>query len=340
MPSARRVRWARFRTTVVSLVACAILITLCYLLTGGTLFQRKARIYLYAPDATGIGPGSPVRVDGIGVGKVDSVSLAPPSGDPNRMVRVTVSLETGHLREIPIDSWAQFNAETMVGDRFVDVSSGSSPQRVPPNGEIVYRAQPELMNNLDLQQFDRQLRAMEAVLTDIEQGRGRVGQFMVGTAMYDDTRRRLAVVENAIRRARNSTDTVGRVLYDDAQYARIRNLLVGFDQALARIESGAGSAGTLLRDSAQYDRLQTAAVNLRESAEKIRAGSLMASDQAYLDWNRRLAQWIERVDVINASPAMISAHGYEELNGAAAEFRDIVREFRGNPKKFLRLGLF
>ena len=91
MPSARQIRWAKFRVVTVSAAAVVILSILSYLLTGGTLLTARATMHLYIPDATGLGPGAPVRVDGIGVGKVRSVALSG-SSQPNRIVKVTMTL--------------------------------------------------------------------------------------------------------------------------------------------------------------------------------------------------------------------------------------------------------
>jgi ABC-type transporter Mla subunit MlaD len=76
MRSRQRVKWAQLRSFSVCLVALAILGVLLYLLTGGTMFTEKTALFLYVPDATGVGEGSPVRVNGILVGKVDSVALS------------------------------------------------------------------------------------------------------------------------------------------------------------------------------------------------------------------------------------------------------------------------
>ena len=132
MPSVERVRWARFRVIVTTLVALAILSTLVVLLTGGTLFQPKATLYIYLPDATGIAPGSPVRVDGIQVGKVDSVVLSG-SSEPNRVVKVTMIVERDRLPSITEDSTAQTAADTLVGDKFIQITSGtqSAPRSSP-----------------------------------------------------------------------------------------------------------------------------------------------------------------------------------------------------------------
>src|ERR1051325_4313175 len=116
MPSQTRVRWAKIRAVAVTLAAIAILGTLVYLLSGGTLFQQKATLYLFIPDATGLGPESPVRVDGIGVGKVEDVFLSR-STDPHRVVRVVMRLERAFLPRIPADSWAQLSSDSLIGDK-------------------------------------------------------------------------------------------------------------------------------------------------------------------------------------------------------------------------------
>src|SRR5271157_3848106 len=144
MPSARRVRWARFRAVAVAVSACAILGTLVWLLIGGSLLSERAALFLFIPDATGLAPGSPVRVDGIGVGKVTSVALSG-SSEPERVVKVILSVDRDHLSEIPMDSFAQISADNVVGDQFVDVTSGNSAEHVRPGGEIAYQAQPELL---------------------------------------------------------------------------------------------------------------------------------------------------------------------------------------------------
>src|ERR1039458_6022415 len=171
MPSARQVNWAKSRAAGVSVAALAILAVLAYLLTGGTLLQERTALCLYIPDATGLGLGAPVRVDGIGVGKVRSGALSG-STEPNRVVKVTLTVERDRLASIPDDSTAQSASEAMIGDQFVDISSGTSRHFVSAGGEIVFKGSPDLLKSLDIGQFEKQLKVVSALLDDIEQGRG------------------------------------------------------------------------------------------------------------------------------------------------------------------------
>src|SRR3989442_1561007 len=154
MPSAGRVSWAKFRVAAVAVAALIILGVLAYLLTGGTLLEPKVSLYLYIPDATGLAPDSPVRVDGIGVGKVDSVTLSG-SNDPKRIVKVTMRVGVDKLKSIPVDSSAQISVENFIGDRYVDITSGTNPNSIRGGGEIVYKNQTDFVKSLDLTQLEQ-----------------------------------------------------------------------------------------------------------------------------------------------------------------------------------------
>jgi phospholipid/cholesterol/gamma-HCH transport system substrate-binding protein len=339
VPSARHIRWAKFRVLTVSAAAVVILSILAYLLTGGTLLKKRATMYLYIPDATGLGPGAPVRVDGIGVGKVRSVALSG-STEPNRVVKVTLTVERDRLASIPDDSTAQIASETMIGDKFVDISSGTSRHFVSPGGEIIFQGSPDLLKGLDIGQFEQRLKVVSALLDDIEQGRSDLGQFIQGEQMYNDLRKRFSQIESGIRAAASTTSEVGRELHTDLLYQQISQPLVELDRSLVRLQSGQGSAGQLLRDSAQYEKLRSDMEGLRRSIADLRAAEFMRSDSLYADWNRRVLSLIESVDAFNRGPAMTTTQAYDNLNGFARELRDTVRDFRQNPRKFMRIKVF
>lgn len=102
MPSAARIQWAKFRVTTVTIASLLILGTLLYNLFGSALLSPQAVVFLYVPDGSGLSSDSPVRVDGIDVGKVSDVELSG-SNVPLRVVRVTLSRSaTGSTRFRPI----------------------------------------------------------------------------------------------------------------------------------------------------------------------------------------------------------------------------------------------
>lgn len=336
MPTVGRIRWAKFRVLVVIVAAGSILTILLFLFTGGTLLQPKATLYLYIPDASGVGPGSPVRVDGIQVGKVSRVALSG-SNQPNRVVLVTMRVERNHLVNIPVDSTADVGADTLLGDRFVGILSGRSTQAIEPGGVVALK--PEA-NTLDLQQFAQELRSIDDTLRDIENGTSPLGQFVLGDAMYQDLLRRVGQIQTGLTSIESTTSQIGGLLYTDKTLRQIERPLVALDQTLALIQSGQGPMGALLRDSAQYDQLRDAFSGLRKTVDDFRSTPWVQSDDLYRQWNRSLAGIIQQVDEMNASPLFSSTAVYDNLNGFASELQKTVRDFRQDPRKFMRLKVF
>lgn len=339
MPSAGRVKWAKFRVTAVTLAALVVLATLCYLLTGGVLFQPKAELYLYIPDATGLEKDAPVRVNGVGVGKVVSVELSG-SRDPQRVVKVTMTLRPDRLASIPADSFAQISPDSLIGDKFVDITSGANPQALRAGSEMLYKNAPELAKSLDLTQFTEQLRLVDATLTDLEQGRSPFGKFFHGTEFYADLLRRMRQLHAGFHEFVAPTTAVGSLLTADDIHRKIEDYLLRLDQGLAQLQSGQGPMGRLLRDSASYDQALASVKDLRRSVTDLRAGQCFQSDAAYAAWNRKLAGWIQSIDEASANPLLNETSVYENLNGIAEELGKSLRDFRENPKKYLRLKLF
>jgi phospholipid/cholesterol/gamma-HCH transport system substrate-binding protein len=323
----------------VILAGLLILGTVAFLLTGGTLLEPKVQIYLYLPDATGVEPGSPVRVDGIGVGKVTLVELSG-SSQPERVIKVTMSIGRARLTAISLDSTADTVSDTIIGDKFIDVTSGTGVRHLMPGGELQFKGTGDLMQRLDLVQFQQQMHVIEVLLDDIEQGRSPLGEFIMGDAIYNELRDKIAELQRGIHVAADTTTAVGQALYTDALYRKLIEPLRQLDESLARLQSGQGTGGALLRDTQQYEQALAQVADLRRSIGSLHGAEMMTSPRAYDDWTRQAADLIRQVDRFNAGPMLTSSAVYDNLQGMAREIQTTTKEFRENPQKFLRIKLF
>lgn len=338
MPSPAQVRWAKFRVTLVAISALAILTVLIYLLTGGTLFQEKALLFVYVPDAIGISEDTAVRVNGINIGKVRRVELSG-SNDPKRVVRLTIEVRRNDLVDVPTDSFAQISADSALGNQFVDITRGTSAIRVRPNAEIAYKPQPELLQTADIKQVEERLRAVDSLLDDIEQGKNPVGLLLETDTLYNDLRTRVAGLERIVTEAASTTNTVGQLTYTDQLYRQFREPFLQLDSILSGLQSGQGGSGSLLREDGQYLQLRDQLANWQQMLTGLRSDPLLQSDELYTSWSRAIDSLIETVDNVSTNRWLVTSDDYDTWNGAARELRDSLRDFRSNPRKYLRLDL-
>jgi len=344
MPSPEKIRWAKLRIAVVAMSAISVLSVLAYLLSGGTWLKPKAYLTTHIPDSTGIEPGADVQLNGVKIGRVDSVRLTH-SRDPNRVVEARMKVEDVFLPYIPDDSITSLASANLLGDMYINITMGRSPQPVRAGGDLRFPPPSPFMQNIDLRQFDAQLRTIDQILKDIQAGKGPLGQFVVSDALYREFLDGVAKIEKKMRAATGSQSQLGQILYNSTLHDNLSASLRQLDDRLAQLQ-----ANSLLRDTTQYDQIRDQLAQLRHTLADLNAGKgaggeWIASDAMYVQWNRMLTSWIENVDALNSGEGsmgqMISnAQTYETLNGKLRELQSTMKEFRADPQKFLRLKIF
>jgi ABC-type transporter Mla subunit MlaD len=337
-------QWAKFRIAAVAVSALIILGVLVYLLSGGTWLKPKTYLITYLPDSSGLERNADVQLNGVQIGKVESLTLTRLT-DPNRVVEVRLKIQEAYLKYIPEDSTTEVDSANFLGDKYVNITMGRSPQPIRAGGEVRYKPPSNFAQNIDLTQFETQLRTIDQVIRDIQAGRGPLGQFVVSDALY---RKFLAGAENVERKIRAATATqsaLGQFLFSATMIDNLGASLKQLDDRLARLQSE-----PLLRDSSQYVQLRDQVAQLRDAVVDLQAGrnpagQLLTSDATYLDLTKQVASWMDAIDALNYGEGGVghllsSAQAYESLSGSLRELAATVKDFREHPQKFLRFKIF
>jgi phospholipid/cholesterol/gamma-HCH transport system substrate-binding protein len=337
-------QWAKIRISVVTVSALSILGVLVYLLSGGTWLKPKTYLFTYVPDSSGLAPGSDVLLNGVAIGQVEWLRLTR-SKDPTRVVEVRLKIQENFLRHIPEDSVTSVDSENLLGDKYMDITMGNSPRPVRSGGELQFQPPTSLLKNIDLEQFGAQLKLIDRIVRDAQEGKGSLGEFVTKEDLYRGVLGQIADVERALRAASDTHSRVGQFLYGAATYTDIRMSLRQLDDRLAQLQ-----ASPYLRDSTQYDEIHERIDQVRRTLADLNAGKgtggkLLSSDEAYAAWNRKLAAWIESIDALDYGEGgmgrlLATSQSYESLDGALRGLRDTLKEFRESPQKFLRIKIF
>jgi phospholipid/cholesterol/gamma-HCH transport system substrate-binding protein len=344
MPSAERVQWAKIRSSFVAVSALSVLMVLVYLLSGGTWLKAKTFLRTYLPDSTGVAIKTPVLLNGVHIGKVVGLRLTK-SKDPNRVIEVRLKIEEEFLPHIPEDSRTGVDSATMLGDKYIDITMGRSPRPVRPDGELHFRPPSALVKSIDLQQFEVQLRAIDQIIRDIQDGKGSLGIFVTSDQLYHSVLDGVTHIDKSLRASVSTHTRLGQFLYSAEGYEELRAPVRQLDDRLAKLE-----ASPYLRNTSQYDQIRDQIDQVRRTLADLNAGKgaggqLLASDAAYIDWNRRAVALIESVDALNYGEGgmghlLVNAQAYESLHGMLQNLETTAKEFREDPQKFLRLKIF
>jgi phospholipid/cholesterol/gamma-HCH transport system substrate-binding protein len=355
MPSKEKVNWAQLRVGILGIVALFFITLLIFLLTGNLQwFKKQIRLHVFVTDAAGLTTGSPVRINGIGAGKVDSVGLSGQT-DPQRIIKVDFLVDEDMLKQIPNDSIASIASDNLLGStKFLQIDKGKSQEHVQPGATL------KAANTQEFQQLVQQgfgvldsaqavLQKIEAIVGQVEVGKGTIGKLLVDETLYNSLQATVNQVQLLTTTLNSKTGTVGHLINDSALYDQIETTLNRVDEIAQGLQRGQGTAGLFLKDPKMYNDLDGAVKQLNTilsnlNAGKGTAGQLLKSDQIASQISGTLTKINVTIDKVNSGEGtlgqlLVNPQLYDAMTGSTRELHGLLKDFRSNPKKFLRIKL-
>ena len=346
MPRTRSLGWAELKVGLMTVVALVLAGTLIFMLSGeGGLWWERYPLKTIFDNIAGLKEGAPVRVAGVEVGTVTGIDFA---GD---RVEVTFEVTEEVQPRITDRSTAVLGSVSLLGESSVDITPSTEGTPVPEWGYVPStRATGSLAEVAT--QATKGLEEATRLVSEIRAGRGTVGKLFTDDALYKEVNAFVAAAEQVARNVGEGRGTLGRLVNDPAAGKALEASLLNLEMVTARIRAGEGSLGQLVADDALAKSVTSASANLEGITARINrgegtAGKLVTDAELY----NRLNSMADRLDKVTA--ALQQGEGtagqllhdrqlYENMNGAVSELRNLVRDIRADPRKFLnvRVSLF
>ena len=212
------------------------------------LFQKKFTLYTEFARISGLQPGAPVKVNGMGAGEVEAIEV-PASPASKFRVRLRVREDLHPL--VRTDSVASIQTEGLVGGTFLFVNAGSdNAPPVPAEGTIAGREPFEIADLM--QQMSDTVRMVNETITGL---RGDVESAVADVA---DT-------------ANKANALLTEVSDDVAAISESGKRVMADTQAIvADLQAGRGTVGHLLKDDELYQRVTATARQAQAVVEEAR----------------------------------------------------------------------
>ncbi len=310
-----------FRVGLLVLTAIAVLVTGILLIGGqNKLFTRKNEYHILFNNVSGLQAGNPVQLNGVDVGRVESVVLPEEPGKND--IRVTISVERRYSPRVREDSQASIKTLGLLGDKYIELSSGSTDAPPIPDGGQITTAPTtsidqllaggeNLMDNVIAISF-----SLRTILGRMEEGEGILGRLTVDTpeaqSIIDSVHGTLEAMEAIATKIDRGEGALPRLLNDPALADRVETSLARLESVLAKADEGEGALPKLLNDPATAQRIDDTLAELQSAAEGLSSfvaevessdGLLqrMLTDEEYgREVSERLREVIDRVDRVTA----------------------------------------
>lgn len=216
------------------------------------LFSDTFEVYAEFSRIAGLENGAIVRVAGMNAGEVNAIHLP---ASPSAKFRVRLRVREDLRQLIRLDSVASIQNDGLVGNKFVQVESGTDGSPPVPEGGTIQSREPFDLAHM-FQRVNETIDLVTATITDVKAGVDEALGAVSATAADAQ-----ALVGDIGAELTAVTSTANRVAAD-------------VQAMVADVKAGRGSVGKLMTDDAFYERLKTIAGeaertvgNLREASE-------------------------------------------------------------------------
>jgi len=373
--SNRSVSFSQLRVGIFVLLAIGILIFLILNASGDiNPFSKKLHLKARFADANGLRDGSEVRLAGVRVGKVDQITLLPPSDVPNAprvevLMTIDSSIDGRPANErIRSDSTAQQGSPSLLGNEMlINITPGTAVGQPVQDYAVLPSSSSNTVNDFatsgtDLaQRLSKLSDEIKGIVADVKEGKGTVGRLFTDEALYNNLNATIRETEDVMRQVRSGNGSAGRFINDPALYNNANEIALQMRAIAEDLRAGKGTAGRLLTDDELYNRINRTADKLDRSVEQINLviadikdgrgtlGRLIKDEEIYNDARAAIARFnttAERID--NMVAAAQRGEGtvgkllnddtlYTNVNQLSSEGVKMIYDFRQNPKKYLTI---
>jgi len=346
MPRTRSLAWTELKIGIVSVAALALAAALIFMLSGegGFAWQRYSLKAVF-DNIAGLNEGSPVRVAGVEAGSVTVIDFV------GERVEVTFELSERMRPRVTTRSVAALGSLSLLGESAIDITPSTAGTPIPEWGYV--RTRPTAGSLADVtNQATIGIQELTYLIREIRLGKGTVGRLFTDEALYAEMAALVKAAEDVVAGLHRGRGTIPRLINDPAAAEALEASLESFQAITARLRAGEGTLGKFLTDDAFAQSLASTGANLdaitgRISRGEGTAGRLLTDRELY----DRLTSMSDRLDKMvagledgqgTAGQLLRDRQLYENMNGAVEELRQLVRDIRADPRKFLnvRVSLF
>lgn len=351
MPSQQEVQWSQLKVGVLVIVALAALSALIFLMSGNTggLFAGKITLRSYFENAAGLKVGAPVNLEGVTIGNVKSIRIAPDR--KLTPVEVIMKISNRYTGDIHEDSKTSLDTIGVLGDTVVDIDSKHAiGPRVKDNDELSTTESPNLSDVIKssqgtIEQVNTILAKIDSLVDSLNTGKGSIGQLINDPALYNKAVQTVDQLSKLSANLSAGKGTIGKLLNDDTLYNHLNDTTARLDHITAQIDSGQGTVGKLLKDKTLYNNLNQTVANANTLIAEVNQGKgtigMLAKDPEFQSKFRDTVYKLDAIiDKINSGQGtlgqlVVNPSLYNNADAMLSESRNLVTQIRENPKKYL-----
>ncbi len=263
--------WSKLKTGSILTTALG-LIFMAVFFAGNvqSLFVGKIDITLLIKDVRGLRSGAPIWYSGIEVGQVKAIRL-----DPRRGTVVTLRIKKKEAGFIPKDSSATIMTMGLLGDKYIEIKSGTKPASLEHGDTMEGKSQLETMDivesaSLSLGGVTDFTGKLATLVDHINKSEGTLAGLINDPVLFNELKKSAQMLSVILEQFQATNGSLRQMAASPSLYQNLDQSVRDLRSLLVDLEAGRGAAGVMLKDEATAKKLKHAIEGLDETVIELK----------------------------------------------------------------------
>ncbi|MDP3730623.1 MAG: MlaD family protein [Candidatus Omnitrophota bacterium] len=165
------------------MIGVAILFIIVFSIGDINLVKKGYHIKVDFNFVDGIGPSAPVRVSGVGVGQIDGLKLY--YDEKEKKTKAQLYAWVKESVKIEEDSVATISTLGFMGEKYMEISPGTSGKRFLKNGDLLVGKDPVSMAKV-FEDLSGLTDSVKVIVDRLKNGEGTIGKLLTRDKIHQD----------------------------------------------------------------------------------------------------------------------------------------------------------
>jgi len=334
----KQLRWSKIKAGLV--ITLALLVLFVAVFFAGSIegiFFPRVELKVGFRDVKGLRKGAPVWIFGTEVGSAKNIHLDPVYG-----AVVTISINRSVVKFLKKDSQASVLTMGLLGDKYIELSTGSPLAEPISSGEMIKGTAPVEFSDIietaavSIGKMGEFINKLDIFVTKMEKGEGTIAKLFSDPSIYDNLKKTTHALSLFLEDIRNSQGTMKMLVEDPSLYNRMLNAASSIEEFSRTVNESSGTLKRFIEDPSLYNKTLAAVSSIEEFSRKLNEGSgtlkrliedpslydkTLAAVSRLEEFSKKLSESSGTLSKLIEDPKL-----YENLNQGLIQLSSILKE--------------
>ncbi|MGI9534609.1 MAG: MlaD family protein [Thermodesulfobacteriota bacterium] len=273
-----------YRVGLFFMIGILVLVFIMDFLGEIPFYSNSRTVYTYFDTLGELREGNPVKLEGLVIGKVSTISLE------DRKLKVTMEID----KDAPVknDSVASIQLTSLLGTSYVNLTFGTADSADYYGNYPLPSIEPTDLNKIlskldsaigsidtalgafsgfgdDKEGINNIVTNLDIVLEDLASGKGTLGKLIKDDELYNEVTVAMKNLRNITTKLNDSGGTFGKLVNDDQLYDQAAGAATELNEILKKVNSGEGTLGKLVNDDSLYYDAKNTVIKVEKSVDTL-----------------------------------------------------------------------